>query len=466
MLSDVGRKITTSLNDLFSTQNTDETIENVIKEVCTQLLNANVSPKLLLTLRKNIKKDMENLPPGINKAKHCHQKIVSEIVNLLDPGTKPPELSKKSVNIVLFVGLQGCGKTTTVCKYANFYQKQKFKVGIVCADTFRAGAFDQIKQNALKIKVPYYGSEEKDPVKVARKGVEKFVNEKFNLILIDSSGRNTQEKELFDEMQQIISAVTPTNIVFVMDAGIGQAAESQAKGFSDATNIGSIILTKIDGTKKAGGALTSVATTKCPVEFVGSGENMEDFDKFDVKRFVNKMLGLGDIEGLVEKVSSLNIDEKALMKKVETGTFTLKDFYDQFQQIMSLGPLQNILSMIPGMNNVNMPEEDSLRKMVCIFDSLSKNEINSDGRCFEECPSRVLRVARGSGTSYKMVYDLLAQFRQITGMMKKMTKIPGFGDLANKDPSKMSLAEKTRMKNQMKGMLPKNIYDSMSQMFN
>ncbi|KAM0674490.1 Signal recognition particle [Gurleya vavrai] len=460
MLSDVGKSISTTLNSLFQSHKPSD-IDNAIKQLCNILLHTNVSPKLILQFRQNLKQKLTDIPPGVSKPKFINQTATEELINILDPKSVCFKPQKGQRNVIMFVGLQGCGKTTSVCKYANYYKKKGYKTGIVCADTFRAGAFEQVKQNALKIKVPFFGSGDADPIKVATEGVERFTKEKFDLILVDTSGRNTQEKELFEEMKGIKESIKPSNIIFVMDAGIGQSAEIQARGFSEQVEVGSIILTKLDGTNKAGGALSSVAVTKCPIDFIGTGEGMEDFDSFDVKRFVSKLLGRGDVEGLFEKVESLQIDEKKMMEKISKGKFTLKDFYDQFQQLMSLGPINKIMEMMPGMGNVKMPDEDSFRKMICIFDSLSKKELDSDGSLFEN-QSRILRVARGSGTSPIMVCELIKQFQMISGMMKKLGKIPGFGDMVGKDPSKMSLAEKTKMKNQMKGMLPKNMFEQMS----
>ncbi|KAM0687423.1 Signal recognition particle [Conglomerata obtusa] len=475
MLSDAGKSLSNTLSALFKSPLAPNDIDLTIKSICTTLLHTNVSPKIILQFRTSLREKLSNIPLGASKPKYISAATTEALIDILDPHSVPfrptrvesnsSASTNKSIgksNVVMFVGLQGCGKTTTVCKYANFYKRKGLRVGIVCADTFRAGAFEQVKQNALKIKVPFYGSDDPDPIKVAREGVERFKKEKFDLILVDTSGRNTQEKELFTEMKEISDTVLPSNIVFVMDAGIGQSAEGQARGFAAQVKVGSIILTKIDGTNKAGGALSSVAVTGCPIDFIGTGEGMDDFDLFDVRRFVNKLLGKGDVEGLFEKVEGLQIDEKKMMDKISRGQFTLKDFYDQFQQLMSLGPLNKLLEMMPGMGNVNLPDNDSFKKMICIFDSLSKKELESDGSCFEEI-SRVKRVAKGSGTSPSMVIELIQQFKMISGMMKKLGKIPGFGDLASKDPSKMTLAEKTKMKNQMKGMLPKNMFDQMSQ---
>lgn len=464
MLTDIGRSLTSTISNLFTSTVTTSTIDTTIRDVCTTLLHANVHPSTVYNLRTTLRSTLSAIPAGVSKARFVASTITDALIEMLTPQRKPFNLVKKKCNIVVFVGLQGCGKTTTVCKYASYHVKKGFKTGIVCADTFRAGAFEQVKQNALKIKVPFYGSNDSDPVKVAKAGVERFKKDNFDLILVDTSGRNTQESELFREMNEIIQEIAPSNIVFVMDAGIGQSAEEQARGFAESVDVGGIILTKLDGTAKAGGALASVAATQCPIEFIGTGEGMEDFDIFDSKRFVNKLLGRGDVEGLFEKVNDLKIDEKEMMKKIEKGEFYIKDFYDQFQQLMSLGPLSKILEMVPGMSGMNVSDE-SVKKMVCIFDSMAMKELNSNGQCFEN-ESRVLRVAQGSGTSVTMVYEIIKQYRMISSMMKKVGKIPGMGDLIGKDPSKMTLQEKAKMKNQMKGMLPKGIFDQMSQFFN
>lgn len=463
MLADIGKSLTNTISNLFATPVTTSLIDNTIRDVCTTLLHANVHPTTVYNLRTKLRSNLTSIPAGVSKARYISGAITDALIEILTPQKKPFNLIKKKCNVIVFVGLQGCGKTTTVCKYANYHVKKGFKTGIVCADTFRAGAFEQVKQNALKIKVPFYGSNDTNPVTVAKSGVERFKKDNFDLILVDTSGRNTQESELFREMNEIIKEINPSNIIFVMDAGIGQSAEEQARGFAESVEVGGIILTKLDGTSKAGGALASVAATQCPIEFIGMGEGMEDLDTFDSKRFVNKLLGRGDVEGLFEKVNDLKLDEKAMMKKIEKGEFYLRDFYDQFQQLMSLGPLSKILEMVPGMSGLNVSDE-SIKKMVCIFDSMAANELNSNGKCFEN-ESRVLRVAKGSGTTVLMVHEIIKQYAMISSMMKKVGKIPGMGDMIGKDPSKMSLQEKTKMKNQMKGMLPKGIFDQMSQFF-
>ena len=194
--------------------------------------------------------------------------------------------------VVMFVGLQGSGKTTTCMKYAHHYKKKQFKPAMICADTYRAGAFDQLKQNATKAQIPFYGSyNEVDPAIIAKEGVERFREEKNDLIIVDTSGRHKQEEALFEEMREVADAVKPDLVVFVMDGSIGQAAFDQAKAFKDSVEVGACILTKMDGHAKGGGALSAVAATKSPIVFLGTGEHMDQFEPFLTKPFVGRLLG-------------------------------------------------------------------------------------------------------------------------------------------------------------------------------
>ena len=189
------------------------------------------------------------------------------------------------------------GKTTTISKVGYYYRRKGWKVGLVCADTFRAGAFAQLKQNAIKAKLPFYGShDETDPVRAAREGVAKFKEEKFEVILVDTSGRHKQEESLFEEMRQISDNVQPDDVVFVLDASIGQAARAQADAFKSAVEVGSVIITKMDGHAKGGGALSAVAATGSPIVFLGSGEHINELDVFNAESYVKRLLGLGDIQ--------------------------------------------------------------------------------------------------------------------------------------------------------------------------
>jgi signal recognition particle subunit SRP54 len=324
----------------------------------------------------------------------------------------------------MFVGLQGAGKTTTCTKLARWYNTRGFRSCLVCADTFRAGAFDQLKQNATKAKIPYYGSlTQTDPVAVAREGVEKFKKERFEIIIVDTSGRHRQEKDLFDEMVQIQAAVQPDQTIMVMDASIGQAAEQQSRAFKETADFGAIIITKTDGAASGGGAISAVAASHTPIVFIGTGEHMLDLERFSPQAFVNKLLGMGDMQGLVEHVQSLKLDQKDTIKHLTEGTWTVRDLRDQLSNIMKMGPLSKMAAMIPGLSNMmgGMDDEEGgikLKRMIYICDAMTEKELDSDGKIFVEQPSRMVRIARGSGTSVREVEDLLTQNK----MMEKMAK--------------------------------------------
>lgn len=352
----------------------------------------------------------------------------------------------------MFVGLQGSGKTTTCTKLAYYYQKKNWKSCLVCADTFRAGAYDQIKQNATKARIPFYGSyTEVDPVVIAQEGVEMFKKEGFEFIIVDTSGRHKQEDSLFEEMLAVANAINPDNIIFVMDATIGQACEAQAKAFKEKVNVGSVIITKLDGHAKGGGALSAVAATKSPIIFIGTGEHIDDLEPFKTKPFISKLLGMGDIEGLIDKVNELKLDDnEELLEKIKHGQFTIRDMYEQFQNIMKMGPFSQIMGMIPGFSQDFMSkgsEQESMariKKLMTMMDSMCDNELdNRDGaKLFSKEKTRTTRVARGSGVTEREVQDLISQYTKFAAVVKKMGGIKGLfktGDInKNVNPNQMA----------------------------
>lgn len=437
MLKDLGNFVGNRLQNLFCVQITDSVISNLIKDICTQLLQNNVNPKYVFELRKNLNQKINNQisnQTNKNKIKIIQQTVFDCLSELIDPQVSPYKISKGEQHVIVFVGLQGSGKTTSICKYARFYRSKGFKVGIVCADTFRAGAYDQIKQNANKINVAYWGNQDEDntevdPVSIARKGVSHFKRHDYELILVDTSGRHVQSEDLFLEIQNLVTSINPNNIIFVIDAGIGQSAEDQVQGFKKAINIGGIILTKIDGAEKAGGALSSIAVTKCPVEFIGTGEKMEDFERFNSKIFISKLLGIPNFEGMLEQIVDLDLNPDEISSKLAQGRFTLGDFRHFYNQICTLGPITNLLKITPGMNKFVIPDETKLKKIGSIFNSMCKAELNSIGDIFNKEPNRMIRIARGSGTSKEQVSELLHNFKSMSLMAKKIMNMPGIGEM-------------------------------------
>ncbi|KGQ82719.1 signal recognition particle protein SRP54 [Candida albicans P37005] len=455
VLADLGSRLRGALSSVES--GSDDEIQQMIKDICSALLESDVNVKLVAKLRGNIKNkiDESNVSKetsAMNKRKKLQKIIFDELCALVDSNVEPPKpkklststktingkkvrLSKESSHVIMFVGLQGAGKTTSCTKLAVYYKKRGFKVGLVCADTFRAGAFDQLKQNAIKANIPYYGSYlEPDPVKIAFEGVQKFKQEKFDIIIVDTSGRHRQEEQLFTEMVQIGEAVQPTQTIMVMDGSIGQAAESQARAFKESSNFGSIILTKMDGHAKGGGAISAVAATKTPIVFIGTGEHVGDLEIFKPTTFISKLLGIGDIQGLIEHVQSLNLHQdaghKQTIEHIKEGKFTLRDFQNQMNNFLKMGPLTNIASMIPGLSNImsQVGDEETSKKiknMIYIMDSMTIKELESDGRIFIKEPSRIVRVARGSGCAVVEVEMILQQHRMMSTMAKSAMAAQG-----------------------------------------
>ncbi|KAL5722691.1 signal-recognition-particle GTPase [Ranunculus cassubicifolius] len=351
---------------------------------------------------------------------HPFQAIFSELCNILDPG-KPSYTPKKAkASVIMFVGLQGSGKTTTCTKYAYYHQKNGWKPALVCADTFRAGAFDQLKQNATKAKIPFYGSYmESDPVRIAAEGVERFKKENCDLIIVDTSGRHKQEATLFEEMRQVAEATKPDLVIFVMDSSIGKAAFDQAQAFKKSVSVGAVIITKMDGHAKGGGALSAVAATKSPVIFIGTGEHMDEFEVFEVKPFVSRLLGMGDRSGFMDKIHEVVPMEQQpeLLEKLSQGNFTLRIMYEQFQNILKMGPIGQIFQCSPGLveliNNGILSELDSTNPKLM-------NE------------SRMMRIARGSGRSVREVMEMLEEYKRLVKIWSKMKglKIPKKGDMS------------------------------------
>jgi len=305
-----------------------------------------------MKLKTNVTKrvDLEELAAGLNKRRIIEKAVFEELCSLLDAGVdtnKLTALKKAQPNVVMFVGLQGAGKTTTCTKYAFYYKRKGFKPAIVCADTFRAGAFDQLKQNASKVGIPYYGNaSETDPAVIASQGVERFKEDGRDLIVVDTSGRHKQEEALFEEMRQLESAVNPDLVIFVMDGSIGQAAFDQAKAFKESVGVGAVIMTKMDGHAKGGGALSAVSATSSPIIFLGTGEHMDEFETFETKPFVSRLLGKGDWNSFVEKISEVLPEDKQpeLLENIAKGQFTMRILYEQFQNILKMGPMSQVRS--------------------------------------------------------------------------------------------------------------------------
>jgi len=297
------------------------------------------------------------------------------------------------------------------------------KVALIAADVHRPAAYEQLSQIASHIDVPVYGGG-KDAVKVVKEGLEKF--SKYDVIIIDTAGRHSLEKDLIKEMEKIAKIVKPEEKLLVIDASIGQQAGKQAKAFNDAIGITGVVLTKMDGTAKGGGALSAVAATGAPIVFIGVGEHIDDIEKFDASRFLSRLLGMGDLETLMEKArEAMKGKEKKMeetAKKMLSGKFTLVDMYEQMEALSNMGPFQKIAELLPfggKMKDEQIYEtQKKLQKYKVIMDSMTRQELENPSIIKA---SRIKRIARGAGVEARDVKELLRQYNMSKKMMKSFS---------------------------------------------
>ena len=425
VLDKLGSNLYNAIQKIIKAPIVDEaTVKELVKDFQRALLQADVNVALVMELSQNIQRNALDLklPPGISRREHIIKVINDELTSFV--GETPQELKiiPGKQNVLMLIGIQGSGKTTHSSKLARYFQKRGLKVALICADTFRPGAYSQLKQLAESIKVPFYGEPDtKDPVALSKRGVELFKD--TEVVILDTSGRHKEEEALIKEMQQIEAAVNPHEVILVLDGTIGQQATAQASAFKDATEIGSIIVSKLDGTARGGGALSGVAATGAPIKFIGTGEKVDDLEAFIPSRFIGRLLGMGDIEGLIAKVKEAEapVSEKDVMAMM-SGKFSLQDMYNQFEAMQNMGPLQKVLGMIPGFS-YQMPTdevenaEERLVRWKVMIQSMTQDEKDDPKKLNR---SRIQRVARGSGTDEREVRELIKQYNTMRKMLKQM----------------------------------------------
>ncbi|KAM1429434.1 hypothetical protein ACFX2I_045632 [Malus domestica] len=440
VLVELGGSISRALQQMINATVVDEKVLNdCLNEISRALLQSDVQFSLVRDMQINVKKNvnLSDLAAGHNKRKIIQRAVFDQLCQMLqDPSGKPdqlvPKKGKKPSQVVMFVGLQGSGKTTTCTKYAYYHKNKGWKPALVCADTFRAGAFDQLKQNAAKAKVPFYGSyTETDPVKIAVEGVERFKNDQsnsFDLIIVDTSGRHKQEAALFEEMRQLSEAISPDLVVFVMDASIGQSAFHQAQAFKQSVAVGAVIVTKMDGHAKGGGTLSAVAATKSPVIFIGTGEHTDQLEAFDVKPFVRRLLGMGDLPGLANKIrEAVPMDQhEDILEKILQGGFTIRTMQVLFQTKLKLGTPNQLASILPaectsrlfpaGLGD-DQENQNQMKQLLVMMDSMTAQELDSPNLKVSEL--RRQRIARGSGHEVRQVEELIEACKAVSKNFSK-----------------------------------------------
>ena len=446
VLDKLGDSLKNTLSKITKSVFVDEKLINeLVKDIQRALLQSDTNVQLVFDLSKQIKeRAKEKAPPGITKREQLIKIVYEELTNFLGKEAYEIKITKKPTQIML-VGLFGSGKTTTTGKLAKFYKKRGYKVAVMQTDTWRPAAYDQLEQLAKSVGVDFFGIKaEKDPV-IIYKSFENKINE-YDVVIVDTAGRDALSDDLISELNQLQAAVEADERLLVISADIGQAAEKQAQAFHDTCKVSGVIITKLEGTAKGGGALSACAVTSAKIAFIGVGEKVDDLEVFYPQRFVGRLIGLGDIESLLEKAKEVISEESAkdMQEKFLKGNFNLVDLYEQMKAMKKMGSFKKIMGMIPGMSGINLPkemldvQEGKLEKWKFGMDSMTKEELEDPDVISAD---RIDRIAAGSGLSIKTIRELLKQYRQGKKMMKMFK---GETDM-------------NKMMKKMKGRMPKGM---------
>jgi signal recognition particle subunit SRP54 len=413
----------------------EELIDSLCKDVQRALLQSDVNVRLVLSITQNLKKrSLEESPPkGLSRKDHIVSILYDELSRLMGykgeniPESKQPEkqvisFTPGKLNIVLMFGIQGSGKTTVTAKLARWLTKYGYHVGVVGADTWRPGALTQLKMNCVKINVEVFGDEfSKDATSIVKNGIDYFKGTGSDVVIIDTAGRHKDEAELLQEMKSMYDISEPDLILLVIDGTIGQQAYSQAKSFHETVPVGGIIITKLDGTAKGGGALAASAVTGAKIYFIGNGERIDDLEEFSPTRFVGRLLGMGDIKAILDLAKDLELQaDENQSKRVLSGKMTIEDFYSQMESVGKMG-FRNIIDNLPGLSGVVKEDQldviqGKLEKWRFIIQSMTKGEKKNPEVIND---SRRKRIARGSGVAEHDVKDLIKNFNNSKSMIKQ-----------------------------------------------
>jgi len=424
-LSNILKKTTDKIaNAIFLDKNL---VDSIVKDLQRALIEADVNVALVLELTKKIKQAaLDGRIKGIEKKEHIIKLLHDELIRIL--GEKK-EIHIQKHNVFLMVGLYGSGKTTTISKLAAYYAKRGNKVCAIGLDVHRPAASEQLKQLCDKLNIKaFIDEEEKDPKKIWKKYESELKD--YSLVLVDTAGRDSLDNELIKEMKDIAKLTKPTETLLVMPADIGQTAKMQAEGFKSAVDISGVIITRMDSTAKGGGALTACAEVKAPVIFIGTGEKPADLEPFNPESFLSRLLGMGDLQALMDKVHSVMSEEQIeeTQKKLREGRFTMYEFEQQIEAMGSMGSMDKIMSLIPGLGGMKekIPEsameqqQAKVKNWKAAIKSMTKRE-KEDPEILEKQTSRIQRIAKGAGIPTSDVRTLIKQFKIIKEMIKSQS---------------------------------------------
>jgi signal recognition particle subunit SRP54 len=439
VLDDLGSSLRSTLDNLRGKSRISEAdVDEVVKEIQRSLIQADVDIALVQDLSDSIKaRALEEEPPQGTSPRDWVLRIVyEELVDLVGESTELP----LEPQTVVLAGLQGSGKTTTAAKIAWWFSKKGLRPAVIQTDTFRPGAYDQAKEMAERAEVDFHGDpDSEDPVEIARKGLEATAD--ADVRIVDTAGRHALEDDLIDELEEIDAVVEPDHTLLVLDAAIGQGAKDQAGRFDDAVaeGVDGVVITKLDGTAKGGGALAAVNETDSTIAFLGTGETVKDIERFEASGFVSRLLGMGDLEQLAERVERAMVEtgdeeDDWEPEDILEGQFTLKDMRKQMEAMNKMGPLGQVMDMIPGMGGGLMDQlpddamdvtEERMRDFEVVMDSMTEDELENPRGIGA---SRVERIAKGSGKPAERVRELLQQHRMMERTLKQFQGM-GEGDM-------------------------------------
>jgi len=418
MLDKLGSSLKDALKKLAGKTVVDRAaVEELVRDLQRALIQSDVNVKLVMQLSQAIKtRALDEEPPkGMTVREHVLRIVYQELVRLMG-STAEVKLGPQTI---LMAGLQGSGKTTTTGKLARYFQRKGLRVGVICADTFRPGAFDQLNTLCSRINVPCFGDpKEQDARVIVKDGLKALGG--VDVVIIDTQGRHALEEDLIQEIIDLNTMTRATHRWLVIDAALGQQASEQARRFHQAIEIDGVIITKMDGTAKGGGALSAVAETRSGIVFIGSGETIEDLERFDPDGFISRLLGMGDLKALMERaeesISTSELDINAMMR----GKFTLRDMYKQLEALNKMGPLKQIMGMLP-MGNMELPTDvydvtsTKMARYRIIMDSMTAEELDDPSVLGS---SRIQRIAFGAGNTPEDVRELIRYYK----MMKRALK--------------------------------------------
>ena len=424
MLDNLKTNLRAAIKKIVNSSGIDEElIKELSKDVQRALLQSDVNVKLVLEITKNLEERSlkENPPPGLSRKDHIVKILYDELAKLLGNETefsfKPGKLNK-----ILLLGIQGSGKTTITGKLSKFLTKQGYKVGVIGADTYRPGALVQLKTTCEKENIEVYGEEKtKDSPQVVKNGLQHFEKSNLDIVLIDTAGRHKEEKDLLDEMTQINKAAEPDLALLVIDGTIGQQCFSQAEAFHKIVPVGGIVITKLDSSAKGGGAIAASAATGAQIMYIGTGERIDDLEKFSPTRFVGRLLGMGDLQALLDLAKRLESEtDDVRLKRISSGKMNMDDFYYQLEEVTKVGSLKGLLESMPGFSGMVKEEqldqvEGRMEKWRYIIQSMNKQE-KADPDLLNA--SRIKRIARGSGWPEHEIKELLKNYKNSKNMMK------------------------------------------------